>query len=70
MLHQVEAGLGGVVAQRAVVDARLGAVGAVLLLQVLRVGREERRLVRWRSEGLWGGHFEDGSKGCACLFGK
>lgn len=52
MLHQVEAGLGGVVAQRAVVDARLGAVGAVLLLQVLRVGREERRLVRWRSEGF------------------
>lgn len=36
VLHQVEAGLGGVVAQRAVVDARLGAVGAVLLLQVLR----------------------------------
>lgn len=54
VLHQVEAGLGGVVAQRAVVDARLGAVGAVLLLQVLRVGREERRLVRWRSEGFRG----------------
>lgn len=36
VLHQVEPGLGGVVAQRAVVDARLGAVAAVLLLQVLR----------------------------------
>lgn len=36
VLHQVEAGLGGVVTQRAVVDAQLWAVGAVLLLQVLR----------------------------------
>lgn len=41
VLHQVEAGLGGVVAQRAVVDARLRAVGAVLLLQVLWI--TERR---------------------------
>ena len=42
VLHQVEAGLGGVVAQRAVVEARLRAVRAVLLLQVLRErGREE-----------------------------
>lgn len=35
VLHQVEARLGGVVAQRAVVDTRLRAVRAVLLLQVL-----------------------------------
>lgn len=35
VLHQVEPGLGGVVAQRAVVDARLRAERAVLLLQVL-----------------------------------
>lgn len=35
MLHQVEAGFGGVVTQSAVVDARLLAVGTVQLLQVL-----------------------------------
>lgn len=35
VLHQVEAGFGGVVAQRAVVDARLRAVRTVQLLQVL-----------------------------------
>lgn len=35
VLHQVEAGLGGVVAQRAVVDTQLQAVRTVLLLQVL-----------------------------------
>lgn len=37
MLHQVEAGLGGVVTQRAVIDARVWTVRAVLLLQVLRI---------------------------------
>lgn len=37
MLHQVEAGLGGVVAQRAAIDARVRTVRAVLLLQVLRI---------------------------------
>lgn len=35
MLNHVEAGLGGIVAQSAVVDARLRVVRAVLLLQVL-----------------------------------
>lgn len=41
VLHQVEAGLGGVVAQRAVVDARVRSVRGVLLLQVLRIRGEE-----------------------------
>lgn len=55
VLHQVEPRLGGVVAQRAVVDARLGPVAAVLLLQVLRRGRgkrgeEEETVVRRRSQ--------------------
>jgi len=49
VLHQVEAGLGGVVAQRAVVDTRLQAVRAVLLLQVLWNTREEGADVRWSS---------------------
>lgn len=41
MLHQVEAGLSGVVAQCAVVDTRLRAVRTVQLLQVLRRREEE-----------------------------
>lgn len=49
VLHQVEAGLGGVVAQCAVVDTQLQVVRAVLLLQVLGNRREESADVRWRS---------------------
>lgn len=50
MLHQVEAGLSGVVAQGAVVDARLRAVRAVLLLQVLWDGTGERAQML---HGVW-----------------
>lgn len=46
VLHQVEAGLGGVVAQRAIVDTRLRTERAVLLLQVLRIAKEESGNVR------------------------
>lgn len=59
VLHQVEPGLGGVVAQRAVVDARLGAVAAVLLLQVLRTTRRRRR---WLDLG-W-----TNKNNCICVF--
>lgn len=53
VLHQVEPRLGGVVAQRAVVDARLGPVAAVLLLQVLRgeEGERGKRRRRWLDGG-------------------
>lgn len=43
VLHQVQASLGGVVAQRAVIDARLWAVGAVQLVQVLLKRRAKDR---------------------------
>lgn len=43
MLHQVEAGLGGVVAQCAIVDTRLRTERAVLLLQMLRITKKEKR---------------------------
>lgn len=42
MLHQVEAGLGGVVAQCAIVDTRLRTERAVLLLQMLQITKKER----------------------------
>lgn len=51
VLHQVEPRLGGVVAQRAVVDARLAAVAAVLLLQVLWTTKREGTERRWLDDG-------------------
>lgn len=59
VLHQVEPGLGGVVAQCAVVDARLGAVAAVLLLQVLRTTRGRRRWL----DAAW-----TNKNDCSCIF--
>lgn len=52
VLHQVEAGLGGVVAQRAVVDTRFWAVCAILLVQVLWRRAEASAAVRGYSHFL------------------